>query len=144
MLLLRNSTTVSLFLCRVRTAQSYVMLLQTQLLPLNTVLDSLLGQWRNKVRWRPVQVWRPHVRNWGIPEANALHWRKYLWHCLDFSALPAVIWRPGKCVPLPPSLRLCAGLYAIGLLFTSLFSLMPDGSLEEKGSSENMNQIWKT
>jgi len=63
MLLLRNSTTVSLFLCRVRTAQSYVMLLQTQLLPLNTVLDSLLGQWRNKVRWRPVQVWRPHVRN---------------------------------------------------------------------------------
>jgi len=65
MLLFRNSTTVSLFLCRVRTAQPYIMLSQTQLLSLNAVLDLPLGQGRNEVRWRPVQdgSLAPHVRN---------------------------------------------------------------------------------
>jgi len=58
------------------------------------------------------QVWRPHVRTWwGLSEANVLHWRKYLWHCWDFSAPPAVIWRPhsdsapGELRPFAPSLR---------------------------------------
>jgi len=37
------------------------------------------------------QVWRPHVRTWGLSDANALHWRKYLWHCWGLSAPPAVI-----------------------------------------------------
>ena len=41
-----------------------------------------------------MQVWRPHVRNWGLLEANLLYWRKYLWHCWDFSAPPTVIWCP--------------------------------------------------
>ena len=36
----------------------------------------------------------PHVRTWGVWEANVLYWRKYLWHCWDFSAPPVVIWRP--------------------------------------------------
>ena len=27
------------------------------------------------------QVWRPHVRNWVLPEANVLSWRKYLCQC---------------------------------------------------------------
>jgi len=40
------------------------------------------------------QVWRPHVRNWSLSEANVLQWRKYLWLWWDFSASPAVIWRP--------------------------------------------------
>jgi len=61
------------------------------------------------------QVWRRHVRNWGLSEANILHGRKYLWHCWDFSALSAVIWwpliasyrRPGE---LRPPLCLCVHL----------------------------------
>ena len=48
------------------------------------------------------QVWRPHVRTWGLSEANVLYWRKYLWHCWDFFAPPAVIRRPGNCAPLVP------------------------------------------
>ena len=61
------------------------------------------------------QLWRPHVRTWGLSEANLLHWRKYLWHCWNSSAPPAVIrrppeWfgtpmvirRPGNCAPLVP------------------------------------------
>jgi len=55
----------------------------------------------------------PRVPNWGLSEANALYGRKCLWDCWDFSAPPAVIWRPdidwapGELRPLwPPSLRL--------------------------------------
>ena len=91
MLLFCNSTTVSLFLCRVRTAQPYVMLSQTQLL-------SLLTQFSTRCWARDVprldgargrkQVWRPHVRTWGLSEANFLYWTEYLWHCFDFSAPP--------------------------------------------------------
>jgi len=40
------------------------------------------------------QVWRPDIRTWGLSEANVEYWRKYLWHCWDFSAPPAVIRRP--------------------------------------------------
>jgi len=32
------------------------------------------------------QVWHPHVQTWGFSEENLLYWRKYLWHCWDFSA----------------------------------------------------------
>jgi len=55
------------------------------------------------------QIWRPHVRTWGLSEAIVLHWRRYLWHCWAFSAPPAVIrWphsdsEPGElCPPCPP------------------------------------------
>ena len=53
-------------------------------------------QRRNEVRWRPGQEASlvPHVRNWALLQANLLHWRKYLWHCWNFSAPPAAIWRP--------------------------------------------------
>jgi len=57
---------------------------------------------------RKKQFWRPHVRTWGLSEVNVLYWRKYLWHCWDFSAPPAVIRRthndssPGSCALLPP------------------------------------------
>jgi len=57
------------------------------------------------------QVWRPHVRTWGLSEANVLYWSKYLRHCWDFSAPPAVIWCPHSASApgelCPPSLRLC-------------------------------------
>jgi len=39
------------------------------------------------------QVWRPHVRTWGLSEANTLYWRRYMWHYWDFSAPFAVIRR---------------------------------------------------
>jgi len=47
------------------------------------------------------QVWRPHVRTWSGSKTNVLYWRKYLWHCWDYSAPPPrrfiVIRRPGNC-----------------------------------------------
>ena len=45
------------------------------------------------------QLWRPHVRTWGLSEANVLYWREYMWRCWGFSALPAVIRRPVSCAP---------------------------------------------
>ena len=54
------------------------------------------------------QVWRPHVRTWGLSEANVLYWRMRLWHCWVFMAPPTANWRPieirrpGNCVPLVP------------------------------------------
>ena len=50
--------------------------------------------------WGKKQVWRPHVQTWGLSEANVLRWRKYLWHCWDFSAPQAVIRR--HCSNLAP------------------------------------------
>jgi len=53
----------------------------------------------------------PHVRNWGLSEANLLYWRKCLWHCWDFSAPPQwfgpsiVTRRPGNCATLPPFVK---------------------------------------
>jgi len=72
---------------------------------------TVLSHGRNEVRWRPgkKQVWRPYVRTWRFSEANVLYWRKYLWHCLDLSAPPAVIRRPQNdsapgelCLLMPP------------------------------------------
>ena len=60
-----------------------------------------------------IQVWRPHFRTWGLPEANVLYWRMYVWHCWDFLAppqyfsAPRVIRRPGNCALIAPSLRPC-------------------------------------
>ena len=110
LLLFRNSTTVSLFLCGVRTAQPYVMLSQTQLLSLNTVVDSPLGQGRDEVRWRPGQSksGAPHVRNWGLSEADVLHWRSTCNIAWTFrrprsdSAPPWWLGARGIVLPLPP------------------------------------------
>ena len=58
------------------------------------------GVTRLEGAWGKNQICCPHVRTWGLSEANVLHWRKYLWHCWDFSAPPAVIRHPGNCAPL--------------------------------------------
>ena len=57
-----------------------------------------------------VEVWRPYGQIRVLSKANLLYWRKYLWHCWDFSAplqwfsAPIVNWRPGNlCPPCPPS-----------------------------------------
>ena len=71
-------------------------------------------QGRNEVRWRLGQEANlvPRGRTWDISEVNVVYWRKYLWHCWDFSAYPAVIRRPHSdsapgvlCPPCHPSLR---------------------------------------
>jgi len=49
----------------------------------------------------------PHVRTWGLSEANVLYWRKYLQHCWDFSAPPKWFGAWGIVPRLPPSLRPC-------------------------------------
>jgi len=43
-------------------------------------------QERNEVRWRPGQEasLAPHIRTWGLSEANALYWRRYFWNCGTF------------------------------------------------------------
>jgi len=56
------------------------------------------------------QVWCPHVQTWDLLDANLLYWKKYLWHCWDFSAPLAVIRGQGNCAlallitPLPTPL----------------------------------------
>ena len=58
-------------------------------------------------------VCRIHVWTWGLSEANLLCWRKYLWHCWNFSAPPAVIRRshsdsaPRDLCPLVAPLHTC-------------------------------------
>jgi len=42
----------------------------------------LNGAWGNQ------QVWRPHVRTWGLSEANVLYWRKCLWHFWELFGAP--------------------------------------------------------
>ena len=71
------------------------------------------------------QVWRPQVRTCGLSEANALYWRKYLWHCWDFSAPPAGIRHPhddsahGEMLPLAPLVTSLCALY-YGPLFRQI------------------------
>jgi len=62
--------------------------------------------------WDKKKVWRPHIRTWGLSEANVLFW-KSLWHCCEFWP-SAVIRRPGNCALLPPSLRLWCYAIKIG------------------------------
>jgi len=67
-------------------------------------------QGRNEISWRPVQepILPPHVQTWVFSEANLLYWRKHVWYGEDFSAPPAVMWRPHNdsmpgelCPPCP-------------------------------------------
>ena len=46
------------------------------------------------------KFWRPHIGTWGLSEANVLYWRKYLWHCWDFSAPPQWFGDRGNMSPL--------------------------------------------
>jgi len=54
------------------------------------------------------QVWRPHFRTWGLPEANVLYWRMYVWHCWNIletrSILASREWFGLRVIapPLPP------------------------------------------
>ena len=91
----------------------------TMLIKLRTIISfskcvfaiTFRGVARLNGAWGQKQVWRPYVPTWGLSEASVLHWRKYLWHCWDFSRTPQsfgppiVIPSPGNCSPLPPSLR---------------------------------------
>jgi len=82
------------------------------------------------------QIWRPYGRIWALSKANLLYWRKYLWHCWDFSAPPAVIQRshselaPGEL--FPP----CRPRYAPAannlLLRARIFCVCQNGIKKEK------------
>jgi len=77
------------------------------------------------------QVWPHHIRNWGLSEANVLHRRKYLWHCLNFLAPPQCFGLPmvkgrrqrkgGAVVPGPPIWNRCPPISRLAhrLLHTS-------------------------
>jgi len=60
------------------------------------------------------QLWRPHVRTWGLSEANVLHWRKHMWYCWDFRR-PIVIRLPGNCALFSPTLRPCSAVRDSGV-----------------------------
>jgi len=55
-------------------------------------------QGHNEARWRPWQETNlaSRVRTWCLSEPNALYWRKYLWHCWDFSSPPCSDSAPGE------------------------------------------------
>ena len=53
----------------------------------------------------PKQAWRSRVGTWRLLKANALYWRKYLWHCWDFTAHPAVIRCPQQWFDVPIVIR---------------------------------------
>jgi len=38
------------------------------------------------------QVRRPHVRTWGLSEANVLYWRKCLWNCFKLNTKKTIKW----------------------------------------------------
>jgi len=65
--------------------------------------------------WGKKQVWRPHVRTWGLSEANVglLFWKKWLWHCCDFLS-PCSDSAPEKLCPIDLSLRLWCYAIKIG------------------------------
>ena len=61
------------------------------------------GVWRLHGARGKKQVWRPHVRNWGLMEANSLYSRKFLWHCWalwDFFQRPQQTFGARGIVPL--------------------------------------------
>jgi len=68
-------------------------------------------QGRNEVKWRPGKEARfaPPYLNLSSFESKFTVWWKYLWHCWDFWAPSAVIWRPHSdsapwnYSPFPPS-----------------------------------------
>jgi len=62
--------------------------------------------------WGKKQVWRPHVRTWGLSEGNALYWGKHLWHCCHFLAIPAAIQRPHSDSAPRESIPLAISRYA--------------------------------
>jgi len=83
-------------------------------------------QGHNEVRWRPGQEasLAPPCSSLRSLQANVRRWRKYLWHCWDFSAPPAAIRRPhsgpapGKLLPPCPPL--------VTPLITTITMISPD------------------
>jgi len=74
-----------------------------------------------------------------------MHWIKYSWHYLDFSA-PPQWFGPQGVVPFfhPTFTRLHWFARNWSVFSQVYFFKTPDDSLERKGSSESRNAIWKT
>jgi len=71
------------------------------------VVTTLDGTWDKK------QAWRPHVRTWGLSEANVLFWKSAYDSVVTFGP-PQWFGARGIVPPCPPSLRLCC--YAIKII----------------------------
>ena len=73
------------------------------------VFDGVRGVTRLDGTWGKKQVWQPHIRSWGLSEANIVYWRKYLTLLWLFggprSDMAPSNSAPGELYPLPPSLR---------------------------------------
>ena len=59
------------------------------------------GATRLDSAWVKKQVWRHHIRTWGLSEANVLFWKSAYVIVVTFCP-PAVIRRPGNCTPCSP------------------------------------------
>ena len=61
-------------------------------------------QRRNVIKWCQEQEesLAPDVQTWDLSEANVLYWRKYLWHCWDFSVHSQSFGARGIAPPCPP------------------------------------------
>ena len=72
-------------------------------------------QGRNEVRWRLEHETSlpPHVRTWGLSEANVLFWKKVLMTLLELFRPPQWFGAEVLC-PLAPSLRLWCYAMKIG------------------------------
>jgi len=97
------------------------------------------------------QVWRPHVRTWGLSEANTLYLRKYLWHCWDFSAptpqsfaaprsdlVPHSDSAPGELCPT------CPPRYAPGCTLKDVLTNSCTLFTWKMNRGENWKVIWKS
>ena len=74
-----------------------------------------------------MQVRRPHFRTWGLPEANVLYWRMYVWQYGDFWR-PAVFRRPGNCAPCPFVTSLLIRVAKLALLGPNFRNLVPNNT----------------
>jgi len=70
----------------------------------------------------------------------------YMWHCWDFSAPPAVIWRPGNCAPLAPLVTRLALLHPFAMIQTCTYLYSSDFTTQvcQKSLvySNALNEVW--
>ena len=107
-------------------------------------VTSFYGAWGKKQFWHPqysIQFWHPQYSNtvqYSIhllpkdlgfaPNLRSfgskciLYWRKYLWHCWDFSKSPAAIRRPLQCFDVPIVIQSPVNCFPLSPLVMSFFT----------------------
>jgi len=150
MLLLRNSATVSLFLCRVRTAQPYVrsgFLNRGPRPPLGVHGAVLRGPRAEAfVKWLSRDIAKPKTKiGICIDEQGATSVESLWKEATNHESLRTTVLGNGKRSRFRwTRFSACRWAAQNWSVFYMFISLMHDDSLERKGSSENRNAIWKT